>query len=113
MVVLDGVTANRMSLTPKPRSNSVRTVAGGRVEGAVGAIRDLEGQGSLAAVGVLGEFGQLSGTLTRGLDEYMRAVEALERRGADYRLAIKLAELRLTVDSAWTHRRADVILPAC
>jgi hypothetical protein len=43
----------------------------------------------------------------------MRAVDALERRGADYRLAAKLAELRLTLDSILTHRRADVTLPAC
>jgi hypothetical protein len=113
MVVLVGVIANRMSLTPKSRSTSIRTVAGERFEGAVGTIRDVEGCGSLAAVGVLGEFGPLSDTSTRGPSEGMRAVDALERRGADYRLAAKLAELRLTLDSVLTQRRADVTLPAC
>ena len=113
MVVLVGVIANRMSLTPKSRSTSIRTVAGERVDGAVGTIRHVEGCGSLAAVGVLGEFGPLSDTPTRGLGEDMRAVDAVERRGADYRLAAKLAELRLTLDSVLTYRRADVTLPAC
>jgi hypothetical protein len=113
MVVLVGVIANRMSLTLKSRSTSIRTVAGERVDGAVGTIRDVEGCGSLAAVGVLGEFGPLRDTPTRGPGEDMRAVDAVERRGADYRLAAKLAELRLTLDSVLTHRRADVTLPAC
>jgi len=36
-------------------------------------------KGSLAAVGVLGEFGPLSGTPTRGPGEDKRAVDALER----------------------------------
>ena len=70
-------------------------------------------KGSLAAVGVLGEFGQLSGTPTRGPGEDKRAVDALERRRTDYRRAAKLTELRLTLDRVLTHRRADVTLPAC
>ena len=70
-------------------------------------------KGSLAAVGVLGEFGPLSGTPTRGPGEDKRAVDALERRRTDYRRAAKLAELRLTLDRVFTHRRADVTLPAC
>jgi hypothetical protein len=100
MVVLNGVIANRMSLTPKSfvRSASGRTVAEEGIDGAVGAIRDLEGRGCLATVGVLGEFGQLGGTLTRGLNEYKRAVDALKRRGMDNRLAIRLTELLLTPD---------------
>jgi len=54
-------------------------MAGEGIEGSMGSIRDLEGRGCLATVGVLGEFGQLDGTLTRGLDEYKRAVDALKR----------------------------------
>jgi hypothetical protein len=100
MVVLNVVIANRVSLTLASfvRSTSGRTMAGEGIEGAVGSIRDLEGRGCLATGGVLGEFGQLDGTLTRGLDEYKRAVDALKRRGMDNRLAVRLTELRLTPD---------------
>jgi proline dehydrogenase len=96
MVVLNGVIANRMSLTLASfvRSTSSRTMAGEGIEGSMGSIRDLEGRGCLATVGVLGEFGQLDG----GLDEYKRAVDALKRRGMDKRLAVRLTELRLTPD---------------
>jgi hypothetical protein len=79
----------------------------------MGALRDLEELGCLAAVGMLGEFGPLSGTLTRGPGADKRAVDALERRGVDYRLAAELAELRPTLDGILTHRRADVTLLAC
>lgn len=59
MVALDGAIANRVSFTPKSsvRRVSCRAVAAGEVEGAVGAIRDLEGWSCLATVEVLGEFG--------------------------------------------------------
>jgi hypothetical protein len=78
----------------------------------VGAIRDLEEWSCLAAAGVLSEFGPLSGTPTRGPGEDKRAVDALERRGVDNRLAAELAELRPTVDRILTHRCGDVTLLA-
>jgi hypothetical protein len=92
MVVLNGIIANRMSLTLASfvRSTSGRTMAGEGIEGAVGSIRDLEGRGCLATVGVLGEFG----------DAWITGLRSGSPNSVSRRMRV------------WTHRRADVTLPA-
>lgn len=110
---LDRVIANSVPFMPKPfvRRISRRYAAGEKVEDAVGVVRDLAGEGCLATVGVLGEFATDERHTRVRLDEYRRAMDALEECSLEgYRVAVKLTDLGLALDRELCRRNLEEIL---
>ena len=86
---------------PKPLVGRIgrRYAAGEEIEDAIRVVEGLAGEGCLATVGMLGEFATDEGYTNESLAEYKRALDALEKQGLkDYRVAVKLTDLGLTLD---------------
>ncbi len=110
---LDRVIANSVPFMPKSFVGRVgrRYAAGEEVEDAVRVIGGLAGEGCLATVGVLGEFATEERHTHDRMDEYRRAVDALEKQGLkDYRVAVKLTDLGLTLDKELCRKNLQEIL---
>jgi proline dehydrogenase len=110
---LDRVIASSVPFMPKALVVRVgrRYAAGEEVEDAVRVIKDLAKEGCLATVGVLGEHATDERHTHERLDEYRRALDALEKQGfKDYRVAVKLTDLGLTLDKELCRKNLEEIL---
>ncbi len=87
-----------------------RYSAGEEVEEAVRAVQGLHEKGCLATVGMLGEFATDERRCRERLEEYKQALDALEERGLDYRVAVKLTDLGLTLDKDLCRKNLEEIL---
>jgi proline dehydrogenase len=111
--IVDRAIANSVPYMPKPFVARVarRYAAGEEIEDAVGVIRGLAKEGCLATVGVLGEFATDEQHTYERVDEYRRAMDALEEGGLeDYRVAVKLTDLGLTLDKELCRRNLEEVL---
>jgi proline dehydrogenase len=110
---LDRVIASSVPFMPKALVGRVgrRYAAGEEVEDAVRVVRGLAKEGCLATVGVLGEHATDERHTHERLDEYRRALDALEKQGfKDYRVAVKLTDLGLTLDKELCRKNLEEIL---
>jgi proline dehydrogenase len=88
-----------------------RYAAGEEVEDAVRVVEGLSKEGCLATVGILGEHATHERHTHERLDEYRRALDALEKQGyKDYRVAVKLTDLGLTLDRELCRKNLEEIL---
>lgn len=88
-----------------------RYAAGEEVEDAVRVVEGLSKEGCLATVGMLGEHATNERHTHERLDEYRRALDALEKQGfKDYRVAVKLTDLGLTLDRELCRKNLEEIL---
>jgi proline dehydrogenase len=88
-----------------------RYAAGEEVEDAVRVVEGLAKEGCLATVGILGEHATDERHTHERLDEYRRALNALEKQGfKDYRVAVKLTDLGLTLDRELCRKNLEEIL---
>lgn len=99
---------NRMLVTglpavPKPIVGRVasRYVAGESLADAVRVIRDLNQQGAMATLDVLGEEVSERGKATAFVEEYLRVFEAIDREKIDSNVSIKLTMLGLKIDEGF------------
>lgn len=99
---------NRMLVTglpavPKPIVGRVasRYVAGEDLADAVRAIRDLNGQGAMATLDVLGEEVSERGKATAFVEEYLRVLETIDREKIDSNVSIKPTMLGLKIDEGF------------
>lgn len=99
---------NRMLVTglpavPKPIVGRVasRYVAGESLADAIRAIRDLNGQGAMATLDVLGEEVSDREKATAFVEEYLRVFEAIDREKIDSNVSIKLTMLGLKIDEGF------------
>jgi proline dehydrogenase len=99
---------NRMLVTglpavPKPIVGRVasRYVAGESLADAIRVIRDLNGQGAMATLDVLGEEVSDRGKATAFVEEYLRVFEAIDRERIDSNVSIKLTMLGLKIDEGF------------
>jgi proline dehydrogenase len=110
---LDRVIASSVPFMPKSLVGRVgrRYAAGEEVEDAVRVVRGLAKEGCLATVGVLGEHATDEQHTHERLDEYRRALDALEKQSIkDYRIAVKLTDLGLTLDKELCRKNLEEIL---
>ena len=110
---LNRVIANSVPFMPKSFVGRIarQYAAGEEVEDAVRVIGDLAREGCLATVGVLGEFATEERHTRERMDEYRRALDALEKQGLeDYRVAVKLTDLGLTSDKELCRKNLEEIL---
>lgn len=108
---------NRMLVTglpavPKPIVGRVasRYVAGEDLADAVRVIRDLNGQGAMATLDVLGEEVSEREKATAFVEEYLRVLEAIDREKIDSNVSIKLTMLGLKIDEGFCRDNVARIL---
>jgi proline dehydrogenase len=99
---------NRLLVTglpavPKPIVGKVasRYVAGERLEDAIRVVRDLNGQGAMATLDVLGEEVSDRAKATEAVEEYLKVFEAIDREKIDSNVSIKLTMLGLKIDEGF------------
>jgi proline dehydrogenase len=110
---LNRVIASSVPFMPKSLVGRVgrRYAAGEEVEDAIRVIGGLAKEGCLATVGVLGEHAQDERHTQERVDDYMRALDVLEKQGfKDYRVAVKLTDLGLTLDKELCRKNLEEIL---
>jgi proline dehydrogenase len=100
MSVFDSLIKHGMPLVPKPIVGKVarRYVAGESLADAVTAIRELNAEGAMATVDVLGEEVNERARAQDAVQEYLRLVEEIERQALDANISIKLTLLGLKID---------------
>jgi proline dehydrogenase len=98
--VTDRVIAKTVPLVPRPVVARIasRYVAGARLEEAVPVIQDLNRQGCVATVDVLGEFTESKGQTIQTLNEYKEVLDALVRHDLKSGISVKLTALGLSID---------------
>ena len=103
-----------LPLVPKAAVGRVAApyVAGERLEDAVATIRELNAQGAAATVDVLGEEVTDRAKARAAVDEYLRALEAIEREGLDSNVSIKLTSLGLEIDAGFCRDNVEEIATA-
>src|ERR671927_770320 len=98
--MIDRAVATSVPMIPRPivRKIASRYIAGERLEEAVETIRNLNGQGCLATVDVLGESTQSKSDATEKLEQYKLVIDALEANDLKSGISVKLTGLGLTLD---------------
>jgi proline dehydrogenase len=110
---------NRLLVTglpavPKPIVGRVasRYVAGEDFADAVRVVRDLNQQGAMATVDVLGEEVSEREKATTAVEEYLRVFEAIDREKIDCNVSIKLTLLGLKIDEGFCRDNVASIVEA-
>lgn len=100
MGVIDKAIAGSVTVIPRPvvKRISSRYIAGERLEDAVATIRDLNKEGCVATVDVLGETSDNKKEAASKLQDYKEVLDALDERGLDSGISVKLTGLGLLFD---------------
>ncbi len=112
MGVLDRAVAESVPVIPRPivRRIASRYMAGETLDDAISTIRDLNEEGCVATVDVLGEFTEDAKDAAQKLGEYKRVVDALEEHGLDSGISVKLTGLGLDIDENLCRRNLEEIV---
>ena len=112
MGIVDRAVANSVPIVPRPivRRIASRYMAGERLEEAIETIRDLNEQGCLATVDVLGESTESERDAAEKLQQYKQVVDALEANDLSSGISVKLTGLGLVLDEALCRRNLEEII---
>src|SRR5215204_2714876 len=99
MGILDKAIANSVAVIPRPvvRRISRRYIAGDTLEEAVETVRDLNEQGCVVTIDLLGESTESKADAAAKLRDYKKAVDALEEHNLESGISVKLTGLGLTL----------------
>jgi proline dehydrogenase len=100
MGILDKAIAESVSVIPRPivRRISRRYIAGDTLDEVVSAVRDLNRQGCVATIDVLGESTESKADAAATLRVYKKVMDALDEHNLDSGISVKLTGLGLTLD---------------
>jgi proline dehydrogenase len=100
-----------LPLVPKAIVGRVasRYVAGETLDDALRVVRELNAQGAMATIDVLGEEVRERGKAEAAVAEYLRVFEAIRRDGLDSNVSIKLTLLGLKIDEGFCRDNVDQI----
>lgn len=100
MSVVDRAIAGTVPVIPRQivKRISSRYIAGEKLEEAISAIQDLQREGCVATVDVLGESTDNKADALQTLQEYKDVLDALEANDLDSGISVKLSGLGLTID---------------
>lgn len=112
MSVFNRLVVGTLPLVPKPIVHRFarRYVAGDTLDKAVAQVRELNAQGAMATLDVLGEEVLDAARATQFTDECVRVLEAIDREGIDSNLSIKLTMFGLEVEESLAHQNAERIV---
>lgn len=101
-----------LPLVPKPIVGRVakRYVAGDTLESALAAIADLNREGAMATMDLLGEEVQDRGKAIKNVEEYERMLEAIGQRGVDSNISVKLSALGQKIDDGFCRENVERIV---
>jgi proline dehydrogenase len=99
MGILDRAIAESVPVIPRPivRRISRRYIAGDTLDEAVSTVRDLNRQGCVATIDVLGESTESKADAAATLRDYKKVIDALDEHGLDSGISVKLTGLGLTL----------------
>lgn len=111
MSAFNSVLVTTLPLVPKPIVGRVasRYVAGEKLDDAVRAVRDLNEQGAMGTIDVLGEEVGERSKATSAVEEYLRVFDAIEREKIDSNVSIKLTLLGLKIDEGFCRDNVERI----
>jgi proline dehydrogenase len=103
MSVFNRMLVAGLPLVPKAIVGRVasRYVAGETLDDAIRTVRNLNQQGAMATMDVLGEEVSERGKATAAVEEYLRVFEGIDREKIDSNVSIKLTLLGLKIDEAF------------
>lgn len=112
MSAFNRVLVTGLPAVPKPIVGRVASkyVAGETLDAAVGVIRDLNAKGAMATLDVLGEEVHEKAKATASVDEYLRALERIDREKIDSNISIKPTMLGLKIDEGFCHENIGRIV---
>jgi proline dehydrogenase len=105
---------NTLPVVPRPIVGRVasRYVAGATLDDALRVVRDLNRQGAMATIDLLGEEVSERAKALAAVDEYLRVFAAIQDQGLDSNVSIKLTLLGLKVDEGFCRDNVDRIAAA-
>jgi proline dehydrogenase len=100
MGLLDKVIAESVPIIPRPivRRISRRYIAGDTPDEAVRSVRDLNEQGCVATIDVLGESTESKADAAATLRDYKKVIDAIDANDLESGISVKLTGLGLTLD---------------
>src|SRR5215218_6778968 len=100
MGVVDKAIANSVPVIPRPivKKISRRYIAGDTLEEAISTIRDLNEDGCVATIDLLGESTESKADAAAKLRDYERVVEALDEHDLKSGISVKLTGMGLTLN---------------
>ena len=112
MGIVDKAIANSVLAIPRPivRKISGRYMAGERLEDAVQTIRDLNREGCVATVDVLGESTESEQDAAEKLEQYKQVLDALEEHGLESGISVKLTGLGLDLGEDLCRKNLEEII---
>jgi proline dehydrogenase len=112
MSVFNRLLVTGLPAVPKPMVGRVasRYVAGETLADAVRVVRNLNQEGAMATVDVLGEEVKEREKATAAVEEYLRVFETIDREKLDSNVSIKLTLLGLKIDESFCRDNVDRIV---
>ena len=100
MGIIDKAIASSVTVIPRPivKRVSERYIAGEKLDDAVNTIQELDKEGCVATVDVLGETSDNKREASEKLQEYKRVLDALDEHDLDSGISVKLTGLGLLFD---------------
>lgn len=100
--IVDRLIATSLPVVPRPvvRRFADRYMAGERLDEAVATVRRLNRLGASATVDVLGEFVRDRAQASVTVEQYLEALDAIDRTGLDANVSVKLTALGLEIEPA-------------
>jgi proline dehydrogenase len=114
MNLLNSAIAASLPLVPKPlvRVFSKKYIAGETVADMVRAVKELNAEGAMCTVDVLGEFTTKLEQCLETVAEYELAIAAIEREKLDCNVSIKLTAFGLSIDRDQCRKNVVAVLSA-
>src|SRR5437867_7178921 len=103
MSLLDILVVKTLPLVPRPIVGrfSRRYIAGPRLEDAMRVVRELNAQGAMGTIDVLGEEITSGDQAAAYAAQYVKVLEEIDRLGLDSNISVKLTALGLKLDRAF------------
>src|SRR5918992_272395 len=112
MGILDRAIAESVAVIPRPivRRISRRYIAGDTLDEAVETVRDLNRQGCVATIDVLGESTESKADAAATLRDYEKVIDALDEHKLEAGISVKLTGLGLTLDEGLCRANLEEIV---
>ncbi len=112
MTLFDQLIRHGMPFVPKPivRKVSQRYVAGEEISDAMNAIRELNTEGAMATVDVLGEEVHEPGRAEAAVAQYLELLETIDREKVEANVSIKPTMLGLKIDTTMCYANIKTIV---
>jgi proline dehydrogenase len=112
MGVIDKAIASSVAIIPRPivKRISSRYIAGENLEDAVATIQELDKEGCVATVDVLGETSENKAEAAEKLQNYKRVLDALDEHDLESGISVKLTGLGLLFDEELCRTNLEEII---